>query len=212
MTLSSFLIALLFGLTAAAVAAACTQFIRDYVPVSSRLLRFKVHIAIAGLFGLMTPIIAHHPAEFVGFLLVGVGCSLLIVVDVAVHRLPDRLVTATFAGLLLPLCFAAAAEQHWVALGRALLISLVLVAGYFILALITPAGLGLGDVKFAAVMGLFLGWFGWSEMLIGTVLGFILNGLAALALLIRHRQPRTQEVAFGPSMVLGAILALIIGQ
>ena len=206
------MVALLFALTGAVGAWACTRFVKEYVPGDSRLLRFRVHVILAALFGVAAPFVAQHPAELVGFIAAGVGCALLVVVDMAVHRLPDKFVVTTFAALLVSLGVAAATQQQWATFGRALLIALLLVTGYFILAFINPAGLGLGDVKFAAVIGLFLGWFGWSEMAVGTVLGFILNGLAAIALVIRRRKARDQEVAFGPSMVLGAILALVVSQ
>lgn len=77
---------------------------------------------------------------------------------------------------------------------------------YFALAWISPAGMGLGDVKFAAVVGAFLGWFGWDHVLWGTLLAFALNAVVSLMALIRGR--RGSELPFGPLMVVGAILAV----
>ena len=50
-------------------------------------------------------------------------------------------------------------------------------------AAINPAGLGLGDVKLGLVLGLHLGWLGWSQVLAGAVLGFVLQAVVAVVLL-----------------------------
>lgn len=110
------------------------------------------------------------------------------------------------------LASAAAMAGEWSAFGRSLLSGVVLLAGYFLLALIAPNGLGLGDVKFAAVVGAFLGWFGWAEVAVGTVLGFVINGVVALAILVSGRGDRTSDVPFGPSMILGAVIAVMISS
>ena len=79
-----------------------------------------------------------------------------------------------------------------------------------VLALIAPAGLGLGDVKFSAVIGGLLGWFGWHHVAMGTVLGFTINGVVALVVLLVVRGGRRMQIPFGPSMVLGAVCALAL--
>jgi leader peptidase (prepilin peptidase)/N-methyltransferase len=112
--------------------------------------------------------------------------------------------------MVVMLGIASATGIGWAPFGRAVLAAVVLVAAYFTLAFITPAGLGLGDVKFAAVIGLLLGWFGWSHVAVGTLLAFLLNGLVALIVLLRRRKIKGSEVPFGPSMVLGAVLALAL--
>jgi leader peptidase (prepilin peptidase)/N-methyltransferase len=112
--------------------------------------------------------------------------------------------------MVVMLGIASATGIGWAPFGRALLAAAVLVAAYFTLAFIDPAGLGLGDVKFAAVIGLLLGWFGWSHVAVGTLLAFLINGLVALVVLLRRGKAEGSEVAFGPSMILGAVLALAL--
>lgn len=198
------------GLLAAMTTGVLAPILNIYVPSDSRLLRYKVHVALAFLLGFGAPLLADHPAETVAFAVAAVGCALLIVIDLAVHRLPNPLVAASALGLLFPLGIAAQLANDWSSFGRAVLAGLVLTAVYFVLAFINPAGMGLGDVKFAMVIGIFLGWFGWSDVMTGTVLAFLLNGLIALGVVLRKGRAKGLEVPFGPAMVLGALLALTL--
>ena len=76
---------------------------------------------------------------------------------------------------------------------------------YFVLALINPSGLGLGDVKLSGVLGAFLGWLGWPAVLAGTLAAFVINAAVALALLVGGRVGAKSGIAFGPAMVFGAV-------
>jgi leader peptidase (prepilin peptidase) / N-methyltransferase len=80
---------------------------------------------------------------------------------------------------------------------------------YLILALISPAGLGMGDVKFSGLLGLALGWAGWQSVLLGVLAGFVLNAVVALLVMVIRRD-RGGEVPFGPAMVAGAALVLAL--
>ncbi|MGF9650253.1 prepilin peptidase [Pseudarthrobacter oxydans] len=124
-------------------------------------------------------------------------------IDVALHLLPNPLVLMLLAGgfflFLMPGLFNQQAED----LLRAVLGSVILFAGYLILGLISPGGIGMGDVKLAAPVGLYLGYLGWSQLLYGGLLGFILNGLVTILVLSRKGRNKATEVAHGPSM-LGA--------
>ncbi len=127
-------------------------------------------------------------------------------IDVALHLLPNPLVLMLLAGgfllFLIPTLFNKQADD----LLRSVLGSVILFVGYLILGLISPAGIGMGDVKLAAPVGLYLGYLGWSQLLYGGLLGFILNGLVTILVLSRKGRNKATEVAHGPSM-LGATAA-----
>ena len=82
---------------------------------------------------------------------------------------------------------------------------------YLVLAIVKPGGMGFGDVKLAGVLGLFLGWLGWSTLAVGALGGFILGGLFGIVLLALGRSKRT-AVAFGPWMLAGAWIGILIGE
>src|SRR5205823_4860520 len=134
----------------------------------------------------------------------------LAVIDVDVQRLPNVIVFPSYAAGTLLLVPAAAVHGHWSALGRGLLAMTLLWIFYFGLSLLYRGGMGFGDVKLAGVLGLYLGWLGWSQVWIGTFAGFLLGGLVGAALLLSRRASRRSAIPFGPSMLAGALLALFV--
>jgi leader peptidase (prepilin peptidase)/N-methyltransferase len=143
------------------------------------------------------------------FIFLGVLGVQLARIDVALHLLPNPLVlillTGGFLLLLMPGIFNKQADD----LLRALLGSIVLFACYLILGLISPGAIGMGDVKLAAPVGLYLGYLGWNQLLYGGLLGFILNGVVTVLMISRKGRNRTSEVAHGPTM-LGAATAVTL--
>jgi leader peptidase (prepilin peptidase)/N-methyltransferase len=106
------------------------------------------------------------------------------------------------------LLVAAAVGEEWPALLRAVLGAVVLFVSFLILALISPRGLGMGDVKLAGLVGLYLGWLGWSVLVLGAAAGFVVQAVLALILLAGRRIGLRGELPFGPAMLLGAALAI----
>ncbi len=146
--------------------------------------------------------------ELPAFLVLAGSGVLLAVVDLRHRRLPNRVVLPAIvagAGLLL---VAAAGEWAWLALLRATVGAGLLFAGYLVLALISPRGLGMGDVKLAALLGLHLGWLGWAAVVVGAVAGFLVQAVLALSLLAGGRIGLRGELPFGPAMLAGAGLAI----
>jgi leader peptidase (prepilin peptidase)/N-methyltransferase len=130
-------------------------------------------------------------------------------IDIEHHLLPNPLVLALLTGGLLLLLAPGIFNQQSDDLLRAALGALILFAGYLVLGLISPRGIGMGDVKLAAPVGLYLGYLGWSQILYGGLLGFILNGVVTAVALSRRRRTGPTEVAHGPSM-LGAMAGITL--
>jgi leader peptidase (prepilin peptidase) / N-methyltransferase len=84
-------------------------------------------------------------------------------------------------------------------------------AGLFFLlaALAYPAGMGMGDVKLAAVMGLYLG----NSVVPALLVAFLSGTGAGVAIMARHGvgEGRKMGVPFGPFLALGGIVALLVG-
>jgi leader peptidase (prepilin peptidase)/N-methyltransferase len=141
--------------------------------------------------------------------LVPIGLALA-VVDWRTRRLPTRLIAPAYAVTLAAILVAwLAGGRHLADLERAALGWLVYGGAFFLLWFIYPRGLGYGDVRLSGVLGLALGWVGWSELLLGIWDGVLLGGIggALLALVTRRR-----DYPFGPFMLVGALSGVVLGQ
>jgi leader peptidase (prepilin peptidase)/N-methyltransferase len=147
-------------------------------------------------------------AALPAFLLFGWLAITLIWIDADVHRLPDGLVLPAYPALGALLLVASATSGEW----RAMLVALACMAGayslYFVMALISPASLGFGDVKLAGLIGLVLGWLGVPVALLGLMAGFVVGGVIALVFLLARRAGWKSQIAFGPAMLIGALVGL----
>ncbi|MGY2065763.1 prepilin peptidase [Blastococcus sp. SYSU DS0619] len=146
--------------------------------------------------------------ELPAFLVVAGAGVLLAAVDLRHRLLPNRVVGPAAVATAVLLTGAAALGGSWGHLGRAALGAAALFVGYLVLALISPSGLGMGDVKLAGLLGLPLGWLGWDAVLLGAAAGFVVQAALALLLLATRRVGRKAELPFGPAMLLGAALAV----
>lgn len=141
--------------------------------------------------------------------LLGIGIR-LIWIDIATHRLPDRIVLPTLAGAVL----LALAGGLFAGEGARLLASLwgmLLLGGFYaLLRLLSREGMGGGDVKLAALIGLVLGWHGWQALLIGAAAAFVLGAVHALGLIALRRATGSTHIAFGPWMIVGSALGVAL--
>jgi len=72
-------------------------------------------------------------------------------------------------------------------------------------------GMGFGDVKLAPVLGAVLGWLGLGPMLVGLFAAWLIGGVVGLILLVSGRARRGTHLAFGPYMLIGALIGMLIG-
>ncbi|MEU8380101.1 A24 family peptidase [Streptosporangium sp. NPDC048865] len=155
----------------------------------------------------LTP--AGRAAELLAFGWLAVVAVALSFVDAAVHRLPDRLTLAAYLGTAAPLAVSALADGRLGDLLGAGLGGLALAGFYLALFLINPAGMGFGDVKFAASLGTALGWLGWDTLVAGAFLGLLAGGLYGAVLMALRRAGRKSEIPFGPFMAAGTLAAVL---
>ena len=82
-------------------------------------------------------------------------------------------------------------------------------AFFLLLAIISPGGMGLGDVKLALMLGAFLGW----PVAVAIVAALLVSLLPSLAILVRHGAAgRKVGIPFGPFLAAGGVVALLWGQ
>ena len=199
---------------------------RDNIPVVSWLLlggkcrdcgvavskRYPIVEALTGvLFGVLAWRIGLEP-ELPAFLYLGAVGMALALIDLDVKRLPNVLTLPSYAvgGVLLGI--AALAEGETTDLVRAALGMVALFAFYFVLAFAYPAGMGFGDVKLSGVLGLYLGWISWGALVVGAFAGFLLGGVLGGVLMAAGRAGRKSAIPFGPFMLAGALVGLLVGD
>ncbi|MFS0714533.1 A24 family peptidase [Microbacterium sp. 2P01SA-2] len=144
----------------------------------------------------------------VALVFVCAGVSLaLAVIDVASHRLPNRLVFA-FGGTATAVAVLSAIEAGS---ARPFIEAVVAGAVLFVLYYLLHrggGGMGGGDVKLAAAIGLFTGPLGWQAPLLATALGFVSGGLVAVVMIAVRCGDRRTRIPFGPFMLAGAWVAV----
>jgi leader peptidase (prepilin peptidase)/N-methyltransferase len=125
--------------------------------------------------------------------------------DLAEHRLPDRVLTIGGVGGAASLTVAALVEDEPGRLVRTGGGALAAFAGMLGVALVVAPRLGLGDVKLAGLLGGYLGWLGWEEVITGLAAGFLIGSFVGTwAAVLRPDGWRT-EIAFGPALMVGAL-------
>jgi leader peptidase (prepilin peptidase) / N-methyltransferase len=133
-------------------------------------------------------------------------CAVLVVlsvIDIDRRLLPNRIVLPSAAVVLAAqLAFF---PEHWLAwvgasFGAATLFGLAY--------LLYPAGLGMGDVKLALLLGAALG----TQTLTAVMLGTLAAGIFGVALIVhRGGSARKTAIPFGPFLAAGAVLVLLAG-
>ncbi|MBM7622733.1 prepilin peptidase [Sporohalobacter salinus] len=133
--------------------------------------------------------------------------SLLLIVssfiDFKHQIIPNRITYFGFiSGIILSLLF-----NHITIISA--LLGAVIPAGFlFLISVITKGGLGMGDVKFVAMVGSYLG-AGYT--LIGIFIGSIVGSVIGLLLIISGIKSRKSRIPFGPLLALGNLLMLLKG-
>lgn len=130
-------------------------------------------------------------------------------VDWRTTFLPTRIIAPSYGVVAAAVVIAALAEGDRTDAVRAVEGWAVYGGLFLVLWYLTP-GFGYGDVRLAGVLGLALGWLGWSQLLMGVFLGSVLGGFGG-ALLVLLRITERGRNPYGPHMLIGAAVAAAYG-
>ena len=158
-----------------------------------------VEAAMVWRFGWSPPLAAYSYLALTG--------AVVSATDLAARRVPNRVVLPAYpitAALLVTACLP---SGQWWPLARAGIAAAVLGGFYLALGLAFPAGMGLGDVKWAGVLGAYFGWLGWSAMADGTLIAFVAAAGALVVARVAGR--RRASLPMAPFMTLGAVVAVL---
>jgi leader peptidase (prepilin peptidase)/N-methyltransferase len=133
-------------------------------------------------------------------------------IDLRLQRLPNRIIFPLALSSPALLGAAAILESDGDAWLRSLACGVGAFAVFTLLHLVSPRAMGFGDVKLSFILGLYLGWLGGGETVLGLLLGFVYGAVIGLLLLATRSRSRKDHIPFGPFLAAGAITAVLVGS
>ena len=170
-----------------------------------------VELATGVLFGLLAWHFGLH-LVLIAYLYLGAISVALALIDIDVHRLPDAITLPSYPVAAVLLTAGALAAHAPFDIARAAIGGAALFALYAVLWFVYPRGMGLGDVKLAGILGMYLGYLSWGTLAVGAFFGFALGGVLGVTLMAIGRATRKSKIPFGPFMLAGAMAAVFFGS
>lgn len=128
------------------------------------------------------------------------------VIDLRTMLIPRVVAWTGLAGGVVLLAAISASVGEW----GYFVTALAGAAGYFgflfISSLLSPRGMGMGDVRLGAVLGLYLGWIAWPLVVVALLLGSIVGIAQGVA--TKGLSSRNEPFPFGPALALGALITI----
>ncbi len=139
----------------------------------------------------------------IGFVFVAM-LAIVTLTDLELKIIPDRVL-----GPAAVICLAIAIPTDPGGVPERLIAGAAAGALLFAAAMAYPKGMGLGDVKLAAVMGLFLG----RNVAPAILAGLLAGSIVGIAMIARHgSEARKAAIPFGPFLAFGGIVGLLMGN
>jgi len=151
-----------------------------------------------------------------GFCALFAVLAALSAIDIEHYRLPDLIVLPSLAISIPWIVVVSVRADAPIAIRYALVGGAIYFGFLFVAHLISPRGMGFGDVKLAALMGLYVGWLGASYtealalVLWAMLIGFATGSVFGFAVLLRRR--RNRPFPFGPFLALGTVAAVLLSR
>ena len=163
-----------------------------------------VELGLGLLYALTVIVLWDEPVEVALGLVFVTALAAITLTDLELRLIPNKiLAVAAVAGISI----AAVGDPS--SLPERAIAAIAAGGALFLAALAYPRGMGLGDVKLAAVMGLFLGRNVAPAILVALLAG----SLVGLAMIAREGvEARKRAIPFGPFLALGAVVGLLAGN
>ena len=172
-----------------------------------------VAAALAVLMILLAALWSERPAYAIYLLAVSAPITALALIDAKTYRRPNKLTYPLAAASILGVCIAGIVENDAPGILRAIGAAFLLMAAYFLQVVISwGKGMGLGDVKLSFSLGMILGYLSWMHVFLATAIAYIVAGLLGVVLLLARRATRKTAIPFGPFMVGGYWVALLLSH
>ena len=143
--------------------------------------------------------------------LISVGVPLSIM-DIISRRLPNVLTSALFVLSAIIISISGIVDHASSRVISSFIDSLVLSISFLIVSFATRGGMGMGDVKLSAGIGLIAGFYGTQTLFLSTLLSFTLGALVGVALLLLRKGNLKTTLPFGPFMIIGQLVAMWVAR
>ncbi|HEX9696369.1 MAG TPA: prepilin peptidase [Actinomycetota bacterium] len=153
-----------------------------------------------------------RPMDAIAFLPFLWALVALSLIDLEHKLIPNRLLYPALAAGIVFVAIAAGTGPGWGAFGRAAGGAAASFAVFNVIHFISPGGMGYGDVRLSALIGLYLGYLGWGRIYAGFLVGFLLGAVVGLLLMLVGKAGRKTAVPFGPFLAAGAVISTFWGQ
>ena len=145
--------------------------------------------------------------EILPYLVLFAALVVISVIDLEHYRIPDRITFPAFGTMLVLVVVASVVRNNPVEIAVALAGAFLYFFLLFVPHLISPAGMGFGDVKLALAMGLGLGWIN-PVLVFGALLLSSLLGVVA-GMVLRIVRKERAAFPFGPALAVGTVLTVL---
>jgi len=198
---------------------------RDNVPVVSWLLLRRrcrtcgqpisaryplVELLTATLYGAVAARLGLDPA-LPAFLVLMAALVAISAIDLEHFIVPNRVVYPALFISTPMLVVAAAVGRDWRSLWGAAVGGLLAWGTLLVIHLVSPAGMGFGDVRLAGLIGVHLGWLSLRHVVLGLFLAFLTAAVTGIVLIATALRTRKDKVPFGPFLAIGAVLTILFG-
>jgi len=149
--------------------------------------------------------------ELPPYLVLAAGLVALSLIDLDHFLLPNRVLYPTgflMAGLFV---IPALVDSQGNDYARGVFGGAAAFAVFFVIHVVSPRGMGFGDVRLSFVLGFALGWLSWGHVYLGLFLGFLLGAVVGTLLIAVGVRTRKDHVPFGPFLAAGAMVAIYFG-
>ncbi len=145
------------------------------------------------------------------FLIISCFLIIIFVYDLKYYIIPDKIIYPAIGVTFLYNIFYSYFVLHSTYYILYSIYSAFGAAAFFLAIVLVSRGkwMGVGDIKLAFFMGLFLGW---PNILVALFLAFFIGAIMGIGLILVHRKSLRSEVPFGPFLVVGTFIALFWGQ
>ena len=128
------------------------------------------------------------------------------IIDIGIMRIPNRILAIGLAVTSIAMMTSAVIKGDILHALTAYLGGAISTMTFFLIHMLRKSGLGMGDVKFASLVGMAMSWIAFPSGLIGLAYGFVASAIFAIILIVMRMKAKSVLIPFAPFMVFGLLI------